>query len=124
MQKNGGLLKISTTTKDQNLENSDFKIKIPLTAVPELKDLYKSFMLDENTTHLEKIEKDYSHRLVNIQDLIIKANQSTSTIKKNLMNQFLNKHSNVSLGKKSSQTLKTLEFNLELKYPLEKTSGI
>ena len=124
MQKNGGLLKISTTTKDQNLENSDFKIKIPLTAVPELKDLYKSFMLDENTIQLEGITKDYSHKLVNIKDLIIKANQSTSTIKKNLMNQFLNKHSNVSLGKKSSQTLKTLEFNLELKYPLEKTSGI
>lgn len=124
MQKNGGLLKISTTTKDQNLENSDFKIKIPLTAVPELKDLYKSFMLDENTIHLEKIEKDYSHRLVNIKDLIIKANQSRSRIKKNLMNEFLNKHSNVSLGKKSSQTLKTLEFNLELKYPLEKSSGI
>ncbi|NBV99516.1 MAG: hypothetical protein EBR67_08435 [Proteobacteria bacterium] len=124
MQKNGGLLKISTTTKDQNLENSDFKIKIPLTAVPELKDLYKSFMLDENTIQLEGITKDYSHKLVNIKDLIIKANQSTSTIKKNLMNQFLNKHSNVSLGKKSSQTLKTLEFNLELKYPLEKSSGI
>ena len=62
MHQNGGLLKISTTTKDQNLENSDFKIRIPLTAVPELKE--------------------------------------------------------------SSQTLKTLEFNLELKYPLEKTSGI
>jgi hypothetical protein len=31
---------------------------------------------------------------------------------------------NLSLREKSSQTLKTLEFNLELKYPLEKTSGI
>ncbi|MFM6174323.1 MAG: hypothetical protein ACKPB4_19725, partial [Sphaerospermopsis kisseleviana] len=116
-QENGGLLKIRTTTKDQSLENSDFKIKIPLTAVPRLKDLYQSFSL-KNTIHLENIEKDHSHRLVNIKDLIIKANQSRSTVKKNLMNQFLSKHSNVSLGKKSSQTLKTLEFNLELKYPL------
>ena len=124
MQENGGLLKISTIKKDRNLENSDFKIKIPLTAVPELKDLYKSFKLGENTIQLESITKDYSHKLVNIKDLIIKANQSTSTIKKNLMNQFLSKYSNVSLGKKSSQTLKTLEFNLELKYPLEKSSGI
>jgi hypothetical protein len=124
MQENGGLLKISTIKKDRNLENSDFKIKIPPTAVPELKDLYKSFLLDENTIHLEKIEKDYSHRLVNIKDLIIKANQSRSRIKKNLMNQFLSKYSNVSLEKESSQTLKTLEFNLELKYPLEKSSGI
>ena len=124
MHQNGGLLKISTITKDRNLENSDFTIKIPLTAVPELKGLYKSFMLDENTIQLEGITKDYSHKLVNIKDLIIKANQSRSRIKKNLMNEFLNKHSNVSLGNKSSQTLKTLEFNLELKYPLEKSSGI
>lgn len=124
MAENGGLLKISTTKKTKSLESSDSVINIPLTAVPDLQELYKACELKFDPKNLKRITGDHSNRAINIEDLINKVKEPISSDKIESISNFLQKYINLSLEKKSSPTINSLDFNLDLKYPLEKSSEI
>jgi hypothetical protein len=78
----------------------------------------------EKTKNLQRITGDYSNKAINIEDLINKVKEPIHSEKIGSIHNFLQKYSNLSLEKKSPETVQTLEFNLDLKYPLEKTSEI